>query len=384
MNLRKWATRMWTLPLAVFIVAVTPTALFSAPNNFNSFGQVNLVSDLPGVARFMDPDLVNPWGIAFSPGSPIWISDNGTGLATIYNGGGVKQGLVVSIPAPGGGQGAPTGQVFNGGSGFNGDAFLFSTEDGTIAGWRGALGTTAELGVDQSGIGSVFKGLALANNGSNTYLYATDFHNGNVDVFDSTFTKVSLTGSFTDPGIPSGFAPFGIQASGGKLYVTYAKQDAAKHDDVACPGCGFVDVFNTDGTLVQRLVTMGALNSPWGIALAPGNFGKFSNDLLVGNFGDGTINAFDPVTGAQIGTIDGSNGTALINLGLWGLAFGNGKQGTSTSTLYFTAGIPGPDQIEDHGLFGAIATPEPGTLTLLGSGLASLIGYGWRKGKRTA
>jgi len=372
------------LALAVFMVAATPTALFSAPNNFNSFGQVNLVSDLPGVARFMDPDLVNPWGIAFSSGSPIWISDNGQGLATIYNGAGVKQGLVVSIPAPGGGQGAPTGQVFNGGSGFNGDRFLFSTEDGTIAGWRGALGTTAELGADQSGTGAVFKGLALATNGSNSYLYATDFHNGTVDVFDSTFTKVSLTGSFTDPGIPSGFAPFGIQAVGSKLYVTYAMQDAAKHDDVACPGCGFIDVFNTDGTFVQRLVSMGALNSPWGLALAPGNFGKFSNDLLVGNFGDGTINAFDPTSGVQLGTIDGSNGTPLVNLGLWGLAFGNGAQGTSTNTLYFTAGIPGPDQIEDHGLFGAIATPEPGTLTLLGSGFASLIGYGWRKGKRAA
>jgi uncharacterized protein (TIGR03118 family) len=370
------------LPLAV--VAATPTVLYSAPSNFNSFGQQNLVSDLPGVAKFLDPDLVNPWGIAFSSSSPIWISDNGQGLATIYNGAGVKQGLVVSVPAPGGGQGAPTGQVFNGGSGFNSDRFIFSTEDGTIAGWRGALGTTAELAVDNSGAGSVYKGLALAANGSNSYLYATDFHNGNVDVFDSTFTKVALTGNFTDPGIPSGFAPFGIQASGGKLFVTYAMQDAAKHDDVACPGCGFIDVFNTDGTFVQRLVSMGALNSPWGMALAPGHFGKFSNDLLVGNFGDGTINAFDPITGAQLGTIDGSNGMPLVNLGLWGLAFGNGAQGTSTNTLYFTAGIPGPDQIEDHGLFGAITTPEPGTLTLLGSGLASLIGYGWRRGKRTA
>jgi len=382
MSLKKWALRLWMLPLAV--VAATPTVLYSAPSNFNSFGQQNLVSDLPGVAKFLDPDLVNPWGIAFSSGSPIWISDNGQGLATIYNGAGVKQGLVVSVPAPGGGQGAPTGQVFNGGSGFNSDRFIFSTEDGTIAGWRGALGTTAELAVDNSGAGSVYKGLALAANGSNSYLYATDFHNGNVDVFDSTFTKVALTGNFTDPGIPSGFAPFGIQASGGKLFVTYAMQDAAKHDDVACPGCGFIDVFNTDGTFVQRLVSMGALNSPWGMALAPGHFGKFSNDLLVGNFGDGTINAFDPITGAQLGTIDGSNGMPLVNLGLWGLAFGNGAQGTSTNTLYFTAGIPGPDQIEDHGLFGAITTPEPGTLTLLGSGLASLIGYGWRRGKRTA
>jgi uncharacterized protein (TIGR03118 family) len=368
------------LPLAVSMVVATPTSLYSTPNNFNSFGQTNLVSDLPGVARFLDPDLVNPWGMAFSSGSPIWVSDNGTGLATIYNGAGVKQGLVVSIPAPGGGPAAPTGQVFNGGSGFHGDVFLFATEDGTISGWRGALGTTAEIGADSSAADAVYKGLALATSGANSYLYATDFHNGRVDVFDSNFAPHSFgAGQFTDPTLPAGFAPFGIQASGGKLYVTYAMQDPAKHDDVPCPGCGFVDVFNTDGTFVGRLISMGALNSPWGLAWAPGNFGKFSNDLLVGNFGDGTINAFDPITGAQLGTIDGANGMPLVNMGLWGLAFGNGAQGTSTTTLYFTAGIPGPDQIEDHGLFGAIATPEPGTLVMLGTGVLGLAGTLRRK-----
>jgi uncharacterized protein (TIGR03118 family) len=217
-----------------------------------------------------------------------------------------------------------------------------------------------------------------------TTISTTDFHNNAISVFNSSFTQVSLTGNFTDPSLPSGFAPFGIQAFGGQLYVTYAMQDAAKHDDVACPGCGFVDVFNTDGTFVKRLISMGALSSPWGLAWAPGNFGKFSNDLLVGNFGDGTINAFDPTTGAQLGAIDGSNSMPLVNQGLWGLAFGNGAQGTSMSTLYFTAGIPGPDKIEDHGLFGAIATPEPGTLTLLGTGFVSLIGHRWRRGKRSA
>ena len=385
MRKNTWALQLRILPLAVLTLAVTPTLLYSAPTNFNSFGQVNLVSDLPGVARFTDPDLVNPWGMAFSAKSPIWVANNHTGLATLYNGAGVKQGLIVSIPAPGGGTGAPTGQVFNGGSGFNGDVFLFSTEDGTIAGWRGALGTTAELGADNSGAGSIYKGLAIALNGANTYLYATDFHNGNVDVYDSTFTKVTLAGNFTDPTIPAGFAPFGIQTTGGKLYVTYAMQDAQKVDDVQCPGCGFVDVFNTDGTFVQRLVSAGALNSPWGLAWAPGNFGQFSNDLLVGNFGDGTINVYDPATGAFLGTIDGSNGMPLVNEGLWDLKFGNGAQGTSTSTLYFTAGIPGPGgALEDHGLFGAIATPEPGTLTLLGSGFISLLGYGLRQGKRTS
>jgi uncharacterized protein (TIGR03118 family) len=371
--------------IILVVAAVVSLAASAQPvlaDGVNNFTQTNLVSDIPGLAVTTDPDLVNPWGIAFSPGSPIWVSDNGTGLATIYDGAGVKQGLVVSIPAPGGGQGAPTGQVFNGGSGFNNDRFLFSTEDGAIAGWRGALGTTAELGADWSGAGAVFKGLALATNGSNSYLYATDFHNGTVDVFDSTFTKVTLGGSFTDPTLPAGFAPFGIQAFGGKLYVTYAKQDANRHDDVPCPGCGFVDVFNTDGTFVQRLISMGALNSPWGLARAPGNFGEFSNDLLAGNFGDGTINAFDISTGNFLGQLDGANGLPIVNLGLWGLAFGNGAQGTSTNTLYFTAGIPGPDQVEDHGLFGSIAptaTPEPGTLTLIGSGLFGLIAYRWRR-----
>jgi len=370
------------LPLAVSMVVATPASLNAAPSGFT---QQNLVSDLPGAAKFMDPDLVNPWGIAFSPMSPIWMSENHTGLATIYNGAGVKQGLVVSVPAPGGGPGAPTGQVFNSGSGFNGDLFLFATEDGTIAGWRGALGTTAELPVDNSGAGAVYKGLALAASGSNNYLYATDFHNGTVDVFDSAFAKVNLGGSFTDRALPAGYAPFGIQAVGSQLYVTYALQDAAKHDDVHCPGCGFVDVFNTDGTFVKRLASMGSLNSPWGIALVTGNFGKFSGDLLVGNFGDGTINAFDPNTGAFLGTVDGTNGMPLVNEGLWGLAFGNGAQGTSMTTLYFTAGIPGPGgQLEDHGLFGAIATPEPGTLALLGTGSLSLMGYGWRRGKRAA
>lgn len=382
MQTRKWALHLWMLLLAASMVVATPALLNASPNNFNSFGQTNLVSDLPGVARFLDPDLVNPWGMAFSTTSPIWVADNGTGLATIYNGGGVKQGLVVSIPSPTGGQGAPDGQVFNPNpSNFGGAHFLFSTEDGTIAAWSG--GTAATLPVDLSPQSAVFKGLALATNGGNTYLYTTDFHNNAVDVFNSSFTQVSLTGNFTDPSIPSGFAPFGIQAWNGQLYVTYAKQDAARHDDVACPGCGFVDVFNTDGTFVKRLISMGALNSPWGLAWAPGNFGKFSNDLLVGNFGDGTINAFDPLTGAQIGTIDGTNGMPLINQGLWGIAFGNGAQGTSMSTLYFTAGIPGPDMIEDHGLFGAISTPEPGTLTLMGTGFVSLIGYGWRRGKRS-
>lgn len=376
MSLRKWALRPWMLPLAVSIVVATPTLLYSAPSDFNSFGQTNLVSDIPGLANFTDPDLVNPWGVSFSSGSPFWVSDNGTGLSTLYNTQGVKQGLVVSILGPGGtGSGTPTGQVFNPkSSDFNGAHFIFATEDGTINAWSG--GTTAAQPVDNFP-GAVYKGLALANNNGANFLYAANFRGGTVDVFDNHFNPV---GSFTDANLPMGYAPFNIQSFGGQLYVTFALQNAAKHDDVAGPGHGFIDVFNPDGSFVRRLVSMGALNSPWGLAVAPGDFGKFSNDLLVGNFGDGKINAFDPMTGAPIGTVDGTNGQPLVIDGLWAIIFGNGGNGGSKDVLYFTAGI----NHEADGLFGAISTPEPGTLTLLGSGFASLIGYGWRKRKRTA
>jgi len=363
------------------MLAATPTALFSAPNNFNNFGQQNLVSDIPGLAAWTDPNLVNPWGVAFSPSSPFWVSDNGTGLATLYNSTGTPLSLVVTIPPPTGQQGpaAPDGQVFNPNpANFNGSHFIFSTEDGTISSW--SSGTSAVLNVDNSGLNTVFKGLALGSNGSGTFLFATDFRNNAIDVFDKNFNPVTLSGSFTDPTLPSGYAPFNIQASGNRLYVTYALQDAQKHDDVACPGCGYVDVYDTNGNFIQRLVSAGALNSPWGMAWAPSGFGKFGGDLLVGNFGDGKINAFDPTTGNLLGTIDGTNGLPLVNDGLWALTFGNGGSGGSTNILYFTAGL----NHESDGLFGAIATPEPGTLTLLGSGLASLIGYGWRKGKRAA
>jgi len=359
------------------ILLIASSAQRTLADGVNNFTQTNLVSDIPGVAATTDPDLVNPWGIAFSPMSPIWVSDNGTGLATLYTGAGTKLGLVVSIPAPSGGPSAPTGQVFNNTSSFNGDRFIFATENGTISGWRGALGTTAETLVNNSGAGAVYKGLAQATIGSNTYLYATDFHNNKITVVPGTGAP-ALTGNFTDPNLPTGYAPFGIRAVGSQLYVTFALQDAAKHDDVACPGCGFVDVFDTQGNFIKRLVSQGSLNSPWGMATAPTSFGSFGGDLLVGNFGDGTINAFDPSTGQLIGTLDGSNGKPLVNLGLWGLAFGNGAQDTNMSTLYFTAGIPGPDNIEDHGLFGAIATPEPSTLTLLAMGLVG-IGAIWRK-----
>jgi uncharacterized protein (TIGR03118 family) len=214
--------------------------------------------------------------------------------------------------------------------------------------------------VDNSKFGAVYKGLALGKTGSGDFLYATNFNAGTVDVFDTHFAA-ALPGTFKDPTIPAGFAPFGIRNIGGKLYVTYAMQDADKHDDVAGPGNGYVDVFDTGGVMLSRLISGGALNSPWGLALAPANFGDLSNALLVGNFGDGTIHGFDPASGAPRGQILIPSGRPFTVQGLWGLTFGNGAQGGATNVLYFTAGIPGPNgMVEDHGLFGSLKAQHPG------------------------
>ncbi|MBV9612456.1 MAG: TIGR03118 family protein, partial [Acidobacteriaceae bacterium] len=223
-----------------------------------------------------------------------------------------------------------------------------------------------------SPMGSVYKGLALGNNG---LLYAANFGLGRVDVFNSNFQQTTVSGGFKDNTLPAGYAPFDVKSVGGLLYVTYALQDAKHHDDVSGPGHGFIDVFDTNGVLQQRLVSHGALNSPWGMAIAPSTFGAFSNDLLVGNFGDGKINAFNPTTGAFLGTLDGGNGSPIVIQGLWGLSFGNGAFGQNLDSLYFTAGIPGMDNIEDHGLFGSItAAPEPAPVFSMGiAGLALLV-----------
>ncbi len=349
------------------ILVMSALLLAGSAQAQTAYLQRNLVSDLPGVAAVTDTNLVNPWGIATSSSSPFWLSDNHSGLSTLYNSTGAIQALVVTIPPPAGGTppAAPTGIIFNSTTNFavpsggtNAPAkFIFATEDGTISGW--ASGGAAILKVDKSASGAVYKGLAAGSVGASNYLYAANFNAGTIDVFDANYAAATLSGTFADSTIPAGFAPFNIQNFGGSLYVTYAKQDADKHDDVGGPGNGYVNVFTTSGVLVKRLVSSGVLNSPWGLALAPGGFGAFGGGLLVGNFADGRINVFDPTSGDYWGTLKDPAGDPVVNIGLWGLKFGNGGNGGDTNTLYFAAGIPGGGAPEDHGLFGSLSVVTP-------------------------
>jgi uncharacterized protein (TIGR03118 family) len=330
----------------------------------------NLVSDLPGVADFVDPNLVNPWGISASATSPFWISNNGSGTTTVYNTNGqpfpLASPIVVQIPPPAGGTdpGAVTGQISNSTASFpvatgRAASFIFATEDGTISAWNSAVDAThAIIKVDNSASGAVYKGLALATPSSGPQLYATNFNAGTIDVFDGNFAPVISAGAFLDPNIPPGFAPFNIVSFGGNLYVAYAMQDDEKHDDVAGAGNGFVDVFDLNGSLLKRLISNAQLNSPWGMVMAPAAFGAFSGALLVGNFGDGTINAFDPSTGAYLGTMQDKFGNPVSLQGLWAIQLGNGGNGGDPNTLYFTAGISGGGDIEDHGLFGSLSAAD--------------------------
>ena len=326
----------------------------------SSYEVQNLVSDLPGLASHTDTNLVNPWGIAFSATGPFWISDNHAGLSTLYLTDGTVQSLVVKVPAPGApdSPGAPTGMIFNGTTNFAlpggvASRFVFSTEDGTIVAW--SAGTNSVIMADNSATNANYKGLALGDSGGNNYLYATDFHNGRIDVFDGSFHATILDGTFADPNLPAGYAPFGIQNIGGSLYVTYAMPDAEGHDDVSGTGHGFVNVFDTSGHLLKRFASGGVLNSPWGVAIAPAGFGEFDGRVLVGNFGDGWINAFDAATGAFVGYLETTNGSPISIEGLWDLKFGNNGRGGDGNRLYFTAGISGGAGIEDHGLFGSIS-----------------------------
>jgi uncharacterized protein (TIGR03118 family) len=370
----RYRAYLWAAPLLVISILLVAMAFVSGPIQAKSGGfyrQTNLVSNIPGLARFTDSNLKNPWGLSHSPTSPWWVSDNGTGVSTLFRGDGTAVPLVVTIPPPGGSPAgttsAPTGNVFNGTSDFvvtgnNGSGpsrFIFDTEDGTISGWNpNADPTNAILEVDNSASGAVYKGLAIGSNASGNFLYATNFHAGVVEMYGAQF---NLVGTFTDAQLSTDcplpnqcFAPFGIQNINGNLYVTFALQDADKHDDAKGPGNGFVDVFDTSGNLIKRLISHGELNSPWGLALAPNGFGRFGKDLLVGNFGDGHINAYEPDTGAFRGQLKDHRGNPITIDGLWALGFGNGGTAGPTDTLFFTAGI----NDEADGLFGSITKGE--------------------------
>jgi uncharacterized protein (TIGR03118 family) len=329
------------------------------------YRQRNLVSDIPSIpAEHHDPQLVNSWGVALNPFGVAWVADNGTGVSTLYDGNGVKQSLVVTIPpGPGRTTGNPTGIVFYGGQEFSvtvgttsGPArFIFASEDGGISAWAPNVAPTTAIRVFNSPDGAIYKGLALSGSGTGALLYATDFHNAKVDVFNGSFQPVALSRTaFRDRQIPRGYAPFGIQAINGDIYVTYAKQDADAEDDVAGPGFGFVSVVDPNGNFLRRLITRGRLNAPWGLALAPASFGRFGNRLLVGNFGDGAINAYNLETGHFEGELRDVHHRPIRIDGLWGIAFGNGLNNQPTNTLFFASG----PQDEEHGLYGRLDVAE--------------------------
>jgi uncharacterized protein (TIGR03118 family) len=335
-----------------------------------TFLQTNLVSDGFVPAPTIDPNLINPWGIAHSATSPFWVSDNGMGVTTVYTGAGTlvkvagHDAITIATPPGQTSPAAPTGDVFNiAGTGFNvssggvtgSSVFMFATEDGTISGWNPNVNSGSSiLAVDnsQGGAGAVYKGLAIGQTKDGTFLYAANFRNGTVDVFDQNFNQVN---SFTDRHLPTGFAPFNVQVLDNHLFVTFALQDDAKHDDVAGPGNGFVDEFDLEGHLLHRVASRGPLDSPWGLAIAPSGFGEFANDLLVGNFGDGTINVFNPKNDHFLGKLEGANGAPITIGDLWALVPGTGSAGSDPNKIYFTAGV----QNEAHGLFGSLAAiPE--------------------------
>jgi uncharacterized protein (TIGR03118 family) len=369
--------RTFTYSFVGVVCVITLAACGGGSNSNSPIAQTTgltdtaLVSNGVIAAAHTDRNLQNAWGVASTPNGNFWIADNNSNLSTIYDGTGASRPLVVSIPAGTNGPSTPTGVVYNGtadfvittGVGSQPAEFIFVGEGGTITGWQQTIsGSTATIAYDDAGGGAVYKGLALLNDGTSNHLYATDLHNAKIDVFDATFQKVTLAGNFTDPTIPAGFAPFGIQTLSGQLYVTYARQDATAHDEVLGAGLGYVDIFDADGNLVKRFASAGVLNAPWGIALAPTGFGPAAGNLLIGNFGDGTINRFDPISGARLGSISLASGNVLVIPGLWALVFGNGAANQSADELFYTAGPT--NQVD--GVFGSIkvvtsSSPPPCT-----------------------
>src|SRR5262249_20415179 len=336
--------------MRIALPLVAAVILASVPARADTYSWTNLQSDIAGVAQHVDANLVNPWGMAVSPTGTIWVSDNGTGASTLYYQDGTASFLVVTIPTSAGNRdgGNPTGVVFNGTQFFqvtkNGSSapafFIFVGEDGSISGWNPNLDqTNAIIAVDNGrnhGRNSaVYKSATLGVANGHNFLYASNFHTGKVETYDESFHQVKA-GSFNDPNLPDGYAPFGIRNFNGEIFVTYAKQDHAKHDDVPGPGFGFVNVFDTSGNFLRRLVSNGNLNAPWGLALVEG-------ELWVGNFGDGLINVYDPTTGSFIETLMRSDGTPLQFDGLWDML-------PQANGVFFTAGIAD----EEHGLFGII------------------------------
>jgi uncharacterized protein (TIGR03118 family) len=341
----------------------------------NSYDAKVLVVDVPPAPQVnpqphVDPHLVNPWGIAFNPQGFVWVADNGTGFSTLYDGLGNPQSLVVTIPSAeaNSDHGVPTGIVFSGNpvtaatdfivrTASGRSLFIFATEDGLIAGWAPSIdGTHALRAYPPAGVTptAVYKGLALANNGAGNFLYAADFLNGKIDVFNSSFAKTTLSGDFSDPDLQKDFSPFNIQNINGNLFVMYAKREEGEDEEIVGPSLGIVNEFDANGHLLRRFVTRGRLNAPWGIALAPATFGAFANNLLIGNFGDGAINAYDAATGEFKGRLRGTDHRELRLDGLWGMAFGNNLNNQPAGTLFFAAG---PDD-ETHGVYGSI-TPTP-------------------------
>ena len=390
-----WNRAIPTRPVASICFAVVTALTVAACGGYGSgggygtgnptppasagFADTAVVSNKVGVVATpttIDANLSNPWGLAVGPGLPFWIADNNSNLSTLYSGTGQIQTQLVTgssdvgITIPDSAAGVPsnpTGQVYNGGGGFlittpagrESATFIFDGEGGTISAWADHSGATAvtvyDDGVANGANRAVYKGLALGTVNGASFLYATDLHNNKVDVFDTNFTKpAGMQGKFLDPAMPAGFVPFGIASLDGQLYVSYAMRDAAQHDETTGAGLGYVNVFDFSGNLVNRFASGGALNAPWGMAIAPAGFGSLNGDLLIGNFGDGKINVFAPDgTGLarSVGPLTVTNGGTVSIPGLWALAFGNGDPDKPATTLFYTAGFVN----QTDGVFGSIA-----------------------------